>query len=400
MPGCTRHDAVLIGAGAAGLFCAITAARRRRSVAVIDHSDRAGRKILVSGGGRCNFTNLNVAASHYLSENPHFAKSALSRFRPNDIVEFLNSRGVPWVEEEDGKLFCRGSSRDILSALIEESRLAGAEILPNTKVGIVERIGPDPSRVLYSVETNRGFFEAPSIVVATGGLSRPELGASDLGYRIAKKFGLRIVPPRPALVSLKWNAACKRRFGGISGISFDARVRISRGSFGGGILFTHGGLSGPAILNASLFRRPGEKLSVEIMRADEAALFLKRMQQERPRAELKTILSARVPRRFAEAWCEANAPSRPMHDFTAKALREIAGKLSSWEIDPAGSEGFAAAEVTAGGVDTDGLSSKTMEAKLAPGLFFIGEVVDVTGMIGGYNLQWAWASGYSAGMVV
>nr|HPQ81911.1 aminoacetone oxidase family FAD-binding enzyme [bacterium] len=334
------------------------------------------------------------------SENPHFVKSALARLSPNDIVEFMDRKGVAWVEEEYGKLFCRRSSRDLLSAMVEECKKAGAIILTGTKVDSVERVGRDPSRFFYSVTTNRGFFEAPSVVVATGGLSRQELGASDLGYRIAREFGIRISPPRPALVPLLWNAGCRRRFGSLSGISLDARVRIARGSFGGGVLFTHRGLSGPAILDASLFRRPGEKIVVEILPEGEARPFLRKMRTERPRAELKTVLAARIPRRFAEAWCEASAPSRPMRSLKDRELNIIAGKLSRWEIAPAGSEGFASAEVTSGGVDTKEISSKTMEAKGAPGLFFAGEVLDVAGRIGGYNLHWAWASGNAAGLVI
>lgn len=389
-----RYDVVILGAGAAGLFCAAVAGRRGRRVLLLDHASRAGKKVLASGGGRSNFTNRTVSAANYVSDNPHFATSALARFTPADICALLNRRGVGWVEEEDGKLFCARSSRDLLAALIDEAADAGAATVLGAEIRRVER-GKD-----FAVETSRGRFEAPVLVIATGGLSYRDLGASDLGYRIAKQMGLRVVPPRPALVPLIWNTADKKRFMALSGISLEAGVRCGKHASRGGLLFTHRGLSGPAILQISVLRQQGEAIGVDLLPGTDALAFLREMQVERSKAELKTVLAGRIPKRLAETWCTLNAPSRPLRYYALRDLRSIAAKLQAWELCPAGTEGFTVAEVTAGGVDTDTLSSKTMEAKKVRGLFFIGEIVDVTGMLGGFNLHWAWASGQAAGTVV
>jgi len=385
------QDAIIIGAGAAGLMCAATAAGRGLSVLVLDHNEAAAKKVLVSGGGRANFTNRAVASSDYASENPHFAKSALARFGPEEFCAFLKRRGVSFVEEEEGKLFCRGSSRELAGALLAECREAGAKIELGAEVRCVEK------RDCFVVSLTGGDVEAKSVVVATGGLSWKKLGAGDLGYRIARRFGLEVIAPRPALVPLTWSANSRKKFGALSGISLKAEVACAGKKFGGGLLFTHRGLSGPAILDASIYWREGEKIAVNLFPDENALEFLEKQREERPKAELKNILATRIPKRLAEALCEELLPSRPISTLSPPELRRFAAAVSGWEILPAGTEGFDAAEVTAGGVSTAELSSKTMEAKKVPGLFFAGEVIDVTGRLGGYNLHWAWASGYAAG---
>lgn len=385
------QDSIIIGAGAAGLMCAATAAKRGLSVLVLDHNEAAAKKVLVSGGGRANFTNRVVSSSDYVSENPHFAKSALARFGPEDFCAFLKRRGVSFVEEEEGKLFCRGSSKDLAEALLAECREAGARIKLGAAVEGVEK-GEN-----FVVSLADGETEAKSVVVATGGVSWKKLGASDLGYRIAKRFGLDVIAPRPALVPLTWSAAFRNKFGALSGISVKAEVSCAGKKFNGGVLFTHRGLSGPAILDASTHWRAGGKIVVNLF-PDEAALeFLREQREARPKAELKNVLATKIPKRLAEALCESFMPSKPLSALSQREIGRFAEAISGWEILPAGTGGFDAAEVTAGGVSTAGLSSKTMEARAVPGLFFAGEVIDVTGRLGGFNLHWAWASGYAAG---
>ena len=386
------QDAIIIGAGAAGLMCAATAAKRGLSVLVLDHNEAAAKKVLVSGGGRANFTNRVVSSSDYVSENPHFAKSALARFGPEEFCAFLKRRGVSFVEEENGKLFCRGSSRHLADALLAECGEAGVEIKLGTAVEGVER------RENFVVSLADGEMRAKSVVVATGGVSWRKLGASDLGYRIAKSFGLRVVAPRPALVPLTWSVALRKKFGELSGISIKAEVACAGKKFSGGVLFTHRGLSGPAILDASTHWRAGGKIVVNLFPDETALEFLKKQREARPKAELKNILATKTPKRLAEALCESFMPSKPLSALSQREIGRFAAAISGWEIVPAGTGGFDAAEVTAGGVDTAELSSKTMEARSVPGLFFAGEVIDVTGRLGGFNLHWAWASGYAAGI--
>lgn len=333
-------DVIVIGAGAAGLMCAIEAGKRGRSVLVLERNAGIGEKIRISGGGRCNFTNLYTQPENFISANPSFAKSALARYKPEDFIQLVERHQIRWHEKKAGQLFCDGSSREILAMLRKECAQAGVKILSECRVAEV--------RKGYTVETNRGVFECTSLVIATGGLSIPRIGATDFGYRIAKQFGLRVTTLRPALVPLLFDEP--KAFHELHGVSFEANVSCGKVQFQENVLFTHRGLSGPAILQISSYWKPGDGVTVEPV--------------------------GPKPRRLAQVW-----------------------KDDSWTLTPTGTEGYAKAEVTAGGVNTDELSSTTMEAKKAPGLYFIGEVVDVTGQLGGFNFQWAWASGFAAGKV-
>jgi len=388
-PDPANKDVIIIGAGASGLFCAIECAGRGRSVLVLDHADRTCSKVLVSGGGRCNFTNLNASVDHYLSANPHFCRSALARFTPQDLLALLRKHRIPFHEKEPGQLFCVRTSRDIVSMLARECDRAGVEIRLNCGTAKVRKEGR------FIVTTDRGTFAAESLVVATGGLSYQNLGASGFGHALARQFGLGVTELRPALVPLLFSPVDLKRFRGLAGISLDAAVACGRGSFRGNILFTHRGLSGPAILQASLYWKAGAAVRLDLLPGrDVAALVAPERNSAR---ELRTFLGRFFPRRFAETWCGLFAPSKPLNQYSDRELRSVGDRLHAWEITPAGTEGYGTAEVTAGGVDTDNISSKTMEAKNVAGLYFTGEVLDVTGHLGGYNLHWAWASGRAAG---
>lgn len=384
-----KRNVIIIGAGASGLFCAAECAKRGRSVLVLDHAERTGSKVLISGGGRSNFTNLNVTAEHYLSRNPHFCRSALARFTPQDILSLVKKHGIKYYEKEAGQIFCVKSSREIIAMLEGECERAGAEIRLKCRVLDINKAGD------FQVATSRGEYRGDSLVIATGGLSYANLGATGFGHTVAKRFGLRIVPPQPALVPLVFSPGDQRRYSGLSGISLDANVRSHGKAFRGNILFTHRGLSGPAILNASLHLPPGQPLFIDLLPGVNIHGVFREKRQGK--VELRNLLAGVLPKRFAQTWCDHTIPSRPLNQYSDKELEAIAKGLHAWEIVPKGTEGYRTAEVTAGGVDTDGLSSKTMEAKQVPGLFFIGEVLDVTGELGGYNLHWAWASGHAAG---
>jgi predicted Rossmann fold flavoprotein len=384
-----KHDVIVLGAGAAGLMCAIAAGKRGRRVLVLEHAERPGKKILISGGGRCNFTNLHAAPENYLSQNPDFCKSALARYTPADFIRLVDSHGIAWHEKKLGQLFCDGSSRQIVEMLLAECQAAGVEIRLNSRVNAVRHNGG------FVLETSVGVSECDSLVIATGGLSIPKIGATDFGYRLAEQFGLRIVPPQPGLVPLAFSNAQQRAFAELSGISVDARVSANGASFRENLLFTHRGVSGPAILQISNYLVDGETFSLDLLPDRPARDWL--LNESRTNKELKTVLGQVLPQRFAQQWCALCAPSKPMHRHSASELDEIARRLHHWEITPAGTEGYAKAEVTRGGVDTGELSSKTMESRRVRGLYFIGEVVDVTGWLGGYNFQWAWASGHAAG---
>ncbi|MEQ1520667.1 MAG: NAD(P)/FAD-dependent oxidoreductase [Aestuariivirga sp.] len=374
-------DVIIIGAGAAGLMCAIAAGARGKRVVLLDHNTQAGAKILISGGGRCNFTNTGTSPQNFLSENPHFCRSALSRYTPADFLALMARHNIAWHEKTLGQLFCDGSSKQVVAMLLAECTAAGVSVKLATKItGIRKADG-------FTVETGGGAFTAPALVLATGGLSIPKMGATGFSYEAARKFGLKIVVPRPALVPLKAKPEELEFYKNLSGVSLPAIASCGTVSFAESILFTHRGLSGPAILQISSCWREGQSISLDLAPGIDALKFLKERKHARPKAELKTILAELLPQRLAQAISPADLPA-------------LATLLENWTMTPDGSEGFAKAEVTAGGIDTNALSSKTMEAKAVPGLFAIGEAVDVTGWLGGYNFQWAWASGWCAGQAV
>ena len=387
-----KHDVIVIGGGAAGLMCAIEAGKRGRSVAVLEHTERLGKKILISGGGRCNFTNLHAGPENYLSANPHFCKSALARHTPADFLARVERHGIAWHEKKLGQLFCDTSSREIVAMLQRECETARVRIILNSQVREVRK------PAAYEVVTSQGTLTGDALVVATGGLSFPKMGATDFGYRLARQFGLKLVEARPGLVPLTFSEADQRLFAELSGVSIDAVVRWNGHAFRENLLFTHRGLSGPAILQISNYCQAGDALAVDLLPEQSALEFLSAARGQ-PR-ELATVLSERLPRRFVQMWCGRFAPSQAMNRYSNRQLEDIAHHLHHWELRPADTEGYAKAEVTLGGVDTGELSSKSMEARDMPGLFFIGEVVDVTGWLGGYNFQWAWASGFAAGQCV
>lgn len=388
----TKKDVIVIGGGAAGLLCAIEAGKRGRSCLVLEHADRVGKKIAISGGGRCNFTNIYSSAQNFLSANPNFVKSALARYAPQDFIALVEKHRIAYHEKKLGQLFCDESSRLIIEMLLNESEAAKVEIRLNCQVRRVEK------ETGFMVETNHGRFASDSLVIATGGLSIPPIGATDFGYRLARQFGLRIRETRPALVPLIFAANALQDLKALSGISIDALVACDGVDFRENILLTHRGLSGPAILQISSYWTKGETLSIDLLPGRDAHEVLAVRRQSE--VELANLLSQYLPRRFAHAWCDLYAPSRPLKSYSTKEIEEIARRLRDWRLKPDGTEGYRKAEVTLGGVDTDELSSKTMEAKRVSGLYFIGEVVDVTGHLGGHNFQWAWASGFAAGQYV
>jgi predicted Rossmann fold flavoprotein len=387
-----RTDIIVIGGGAAGLFCAITAGQRGRKVIVLEHAERIGKKIAISGGGRCNFTNVNTTADNFISDNPHFCKSALARYTPTDFVSLVEKHGISYHEKKLGQLFCDGSSARIIEMLLTEASDAGVQIRCGSLARKIEK------KEHFEVETNSGIITSQSLVVATGGLSIPPLGATDFGYRLARQFGLTIREPWPALVPFTLAQETLRELSPLSGVSLDTSVSCQGAQFRENILITHRGLSGPAILQISSYWRPGLSLTINLLPEYNAMELLRT--QENKEITLANFLSQFLPRRFALAWCALNFPSQPLKHFSPGQLADIAEKLNRWNITPAGTEGYKKAEVTAGGVSTVELSSKTMEVKNIPGLYFIGEVVDVTGQLGGYNFQWAWASGFAAGQSV
>jgi len=393
------YDVIILGAGAAGLMCAIEAGRRARSVLVIEHNDKLGKKIRISGGGRCNFTNIHAASGNYLSHNEHFAKSALARFSPQDFLALVKKHKIRYHEKKLGQLFCDDSAQEIIDMLVNECRANNAEILLNTKVISVEK------KERFLLKAGAKTFQGKSLVVATGGLSIPPLGVSDLGYRIAKQFHLKIQPTLPGLVPLVLAKGERELFQEISGVSLPVRVSC-RGVrpyaptviFEENILFTHRGLSGPAILQISSYWRPKEALTLDLLPGNDCLTQLKKARAGK--ILMSNFLSQFFPKRFAHIFALHYLKDRPLKQYSDKDLARAAELIHAWKLTPEECEGYAKAEVTLGGVDTDELSSKTMEAKKVPGLYFIGEVVDVTGHLGGFNFQWAWASGYCAGQYV
>lgn len=387
-------DLIVIGAGGAGMMCAARAARRGRRVLVVDHASTLGKKILISGGGRCNFTNIRANPSTYFSDNEHFAKSALARFTPADFIALIEKHGVPYYEKKLGQLFCVDSAQRIVDLLRDECQEAGAEIRLGVKVEDVN-LGKEGHR--FEVSSSTGLLKTNSIVIATGGLSMPKIGATDFGHQVAKKFGLEMTTLDPALVMLTFSKEFMQKFD-IAGISIDAEVSVAGKKFRENILFTHSGLSGPAMLQVSLYWFPGEKISINLSPEFSLTDWFMEKKKEGSRKEWRTLLSERMSDRLATCLADFfEVPAGPVAQMSDQLLKSLATKLHAWELEPAGNGGYNRAEVTRGGVSTNELSSKTMEAKKVPGLYFIGEVVDVTGMLGGYNFQWAWASGVAAG---
>lgn len=384
-----NQDVIVIGGGAAGLFCAIEAGKRGRRVLVLEHADRVGKKIAISGGGRCNFTNIYTRPDNFVSANPHFCKSALARYTPADFISLVEKHGIKYHEKKLGQLFCDEGSQQIIDLLLNECADARVEVRCGCQV---RSVGHENG---FNVETNQGRFVSASLVIATGGLSIAPLGATDFGYGLARQFGLKIEPPRPALVSFTLSSSVQKQLSSLSGVSIDALVECEGTAFRENILITHRGLSGPAILQISLYWETGAPLIINLLPDEDILELLKDKQGSE--IELANLLAQHLPRRFAQAWCNLYVPSRPLKQFNNRQLSEIARQIQRFQIIPAGTEGFKKAEVTAGGVSTTELSSQTMAAQRIPGLYFIGEVVDVTGQLGGYNFQWAWASGYAAG---
>lgn len=384
-----QTEVLIIGAGAAGMMCAVTAARRGRSVLLLDHSSKLAEKIRISGGGRCNFTHLNAKADNYLSQNPHFCRSALARFTPQDFVDMLNKHGIGYHEKARGQLFCDDGAEAIIAMLKSECDAAGVRWCMPCSVEKIERSDA------FQVSTSRGKFRAESLVVATGGLSIPKIGATPFGYRIAEQFGVPMTRLKPGLVPLSFHPEEWTAYAELSGASVDAIVSFGKQSFRDNLLFTHRGLSGPAILQISSYWEQGKALSIDLLPDhDVHELFI---EHRSSKMLLGNFLAQYLPKRLAEIVATQWMQNKPLNQYAEKALRALADKLKGWQITPSGTLGYSKAEVTCGGVDTRALSSKTMECNDVPGLYFIGEVQDVTGQLGGYNFQWAWASGYAAG---
>jgi len=388
-----HFDAIILGAGAAGLMCAARASQRGRRVLVLERADSPGKKILISGGGRCNFTNIGAGPANYLSANPHFAKSALARYTPRDFIELVESYGIAWHEKTLGQLFCDGSARQILDMLLAECAKGDVTLKCGEEIAEVAHDGS-----AFTVTTQNGAYSAPSLVVATGGPSIPKMGATGFAYDLARQFGLKVVEPRPALVPLTLGGE-EVLFREISGVSTPVVVSANTASFAEAALFTHRGLSGPAILQVSSYWRPGDAVVIDFLPSHQAGWLIE-CKSATPRATLRSILRDALPDRLADILDEKLGITTELGNAPDKALRAAEDRLRHWPFRPNGSEGFAKAEVTAGGVSTAELSSRTLEATKRPGLYVIGEAVDVTGWLGGYNFQWAWASGVAAGEAI
>ncbi len=416
-----HYDVVIVGGGAAGLMCALTAGQRGKRVLVVEHANRVGKKILMSGGGRCNFTNTGTTPANFLSANPHFCKSALARYTPAHFIEMVERHGIAYHEKELGQLFCDESSKLIVKMLLDECAAVGVRVETGCSV---DRIGHGDSGTaadaagpggpastaaaagsLFRVHSTRGAFTATALVVACGGLSIPSMGASGFGYELARQFGHGVLPTRAGLVPLTLSGTHQERLADLSGVALPVTASVhgnggTGASFSNFMLVTHRGISGPAILQVSSYWQPGDDLRLDLLPGADAFDMLLQLQRERPAAELRTVLADLLPKRFAQRLCEVWLPSRPMKQFNLPQLRAVADLLQAWPLVASGTEGYRTAEVTLGGVDTDELSSSTMMSRRVTGLFFVGEVVDVSGWLGGYNFQWAWASGHAAGNAV
>jgi len=388
-------DMIVVGAGGAGMMCGATAGKRGKAVLLLDHSKKLGKKILISGGGRCNFTNLGASPKNYVSENPHFAKSALARYCPEDFLALVKKYEIPHYEKKLGQIFCRDSAQSIVDILRSECQKYGVEMKMGIKALSVEK------KDIFTIRTSEGELQSRNIVIATGGLSVPKVGASDFGYRVAKSFGLSVTNLEAALVYLRMPDSFLSRFGQVSGLSVEVEAKVRDQKFRENILFMHQGISGPVVLQISLHWHKGDKVFLNLYpQGNLADLFLQR-KKDHPKKELRTILCEVFPDRLGEIFfLEFQVPKKILHECSDQDLRQLAQRIQNWEIEPEKDGGFERAEVTRGGVNTDELSSQTMESQKVPGLYFIGEVVDVTGWLGGYNFQWAWASGHAAGEAV
>lgn len=391
-----QTEVLIIGASASGLMCAIEAGKRGRKVIILDHANKAGKKILMSGGGRCNFTNNDISASNFISHNPHFCKSALSRYTQWDFIAMVDEYQIPYHEREHGQLFCNDSAKDILNMLLEESKKVGVEIRLNCEIKTIEK--KDDSN--FTIDTSLGNFQTTSFVIASGGLSIPKMCASPLGYKVAEQFGHHIWPTTAGLVPFTLQPHDKAMLAELSGIAVDAIVSNERIQFRENILFTHRGLSGPAILQISSYWQPGETININLLPELDVVDFLKTRQSAQPNIQLKTALNEILPKRLIPALLGEDTIDTTLQEISHVRFNEIAQQLQHWQIKPNGTEGYRTAEVTLGGIDCNELSSKTMESSKVAGLYFIGEVVDITGWLGGYNFQWAWSSGWCAGQVV
>ena len=389
------HQVIIIGAGAAGLMCAISAAEEGQSVLVLDHANKAGKKILISGGGRCNFTNMYTEPSNYLSQNPHFCKSALKRYTQWDFIAEVDKAGLPWHEKKLGQLFSDNKSEAILNMLLDRCEALGVSIQLNCSIESLEKVDDH-----FQLKTSQGDYGSEALVIATGAMSFPTMGATDFGHRIAKQFGLDVTDTQPGLVPFTFDANEKQQFDGLSGVSLDSSIDCNGMSFRENILFTHKGLSGPAVLQISSYWNPGDTVTVTCLPDIDLAEELKQQQQNNPNKHLINIIKQHFPERVLEAFCNNVDLNKPLQQYKHSDLQDIADRFQKWSFIPSGTEGYKKAEVTLGGVNTDEISSKTFEAKKVDGLYFIGEVLDVTGHLGGFNFQWAWASGHCCGKAV
>jgi len=396
-----QFDVIVIGAGGAGMMCASQAAARGRSVALLDHTNQIGRKILISGGGRCNFTNIHAQPNSFVSQNPHFCKSALSRFMPSDFIELVKKYRIPFHEKKLGQLFCDGSAENIVQMLISECKKAGAEFHLDCRINNIESGKHSPDNIdegYFEIHTSRGTYECASLIIATGGLSIPQIGATGFGYEVARQFGLKIIPTTPALDGFNFSNSDLKQFADLAGVSVDTKITCNDASFRENILFTHTGLSGPAILQASLYWQKSNPIQIDLLPELDATQWLLDLKNSGNRMDAKNVVADKLPKRLAERICQLQRIDHSkIFQLNEKQLNELGQSLNNFQIYPAGTVGYRKAEVTRGGVATSELSSKTMEAKKVKGLYFIGEVVDVTGQLGGFNFQWAWASGYAAG---
>ena len=393
-------DVVIVGAGAAGLFCAGVAGQLGLKVLVLDHSEKVAEKIRISGGGRCNFTNLGTSPANFLGENPRFCRSALAGYTPAQFVALMQKHQIPFHEKHKGQLFCDRSAEDIIQMLLAECAAGGVTRWQPCSVKNIRFSASSPHGTCassYEIDSTNGTIQCAAVVVASGGLSIPSLGASGFGYELARRFGHGVLPTRAGLVPLTLSGSHQQRLADLSGVSLEVEARCNGRSFREALLFTHRGVSGPAILQISSYWQPGDELRLDLLPGRDAHDWLCAQRRQRPDAELKTVLAEVLPRRFAQRLCERWLPNRPMRQYDPPQLRQAAALLTDWPLVASGTEGYRTAEVTLGGVDTEGVSSSTMQSRHVPGLYFIGEVLDVTGWLGGYNFQWAWASGHAAG---